>query len=104
MLVHKYIDRNNLATTVTAQRSAGVTPEVNMRMKVTNHASEGIHLGFETQGRRYQKSKWGITGPIERPDVLQFLKTNPCNYRWFYSDLMKVATYERESLHLILYL
>ena len=27
------------------------------------HASEGIHPGFETQGRRHQKSKTGISAP-----------------------------------------
>ena len=25
------------------------------------HASKGIHLGFETQGRRHQKSKTGLS-------------------------------------------
>ena len=47
-------------------------------MQVTKHASEGIHPDFETQGRRHQKSKTGISGPTKRIDVLQiffFLKS-----------------------------
>ena len=30
-------------------------------MQVTKHASEGIHPGFETQGRRHQKSKTRVS-------------------------------------------
>ena len=29
--------------------------------QVRKHASEGIHPGFETQGRRHQKSKTGVS-------------------------------------------
>ena len=31
MLVHKYVDQNGSAAMLTAKRSAGVTPEVNLR-------------------------------------------------------------------------
>ena len=30
-------------------------------MQARKHASGGIHLGFETQGRRHQKSKTGVS-------------------------------------------
>ena len=47
-----------------AKRSAGVAPEMNLRNSL--HAGDkarkrGIHPGFETQGRRYQKSKTGVS-------------------------------------------
>ena len=47
-------------------------------MQVTKHASEGIHRDFETQGRRHQKSKTGVSvsGPTKRTYVLQKLKKN----------------------------
>ena len=42
-----------------AKRSAGVAPEVNLR----NHEAhkQGIHPGYETQGRPHQKSKTGVS-------------------------------------------
>ena len=32
MLVHKYVDQNGLAAILAAKRSAGVAPEVNLRI------------------------------------------------------------------------
>ena len=56
-----------------AKRSAGVTPEVNLRIPL--HAGDGAYMHgdppwLETQGRRHQKSKTGITvapqkGPLK---------------------------------------
>ena len=48
---------------LTIKRSAGVTPEVNLRNPL--HAGDkagklGIHHSFQTRGRRYQKSKAGV--------------------------------------------
>ena len=45
-------------------------------MQMTKPASEGIHSGFETQGRHHQKSKSGVSDPIKRTDVLQKIKKN----------------------------
>ena len=47
--------------------------------QVTQHTSKGIHPGFETQGRRHQKSKTGVdllVAPQKRTDVFKifFLK------------------------------
>ena len=47
------------------QRSAGVTPEVNLR-ECTSHrplpsVNKAAHFGFETQRRCHQKSKIGIS-------------------------------------------
>ena len=47
-----------------AKRSAGVAPEVNLRnsLHAGNKAHKrGIHPGSETQGRRHQKSKTGVS-------------------------------------------
>ena len=40
------------------KRLAGVTPQVNLR---SARRQESVHLGFETQGRRHQKSKTGVS-------------------------------------------
>ena len=47
-----------------AKRSAGVTPEVNLRnpLCIGEEAHKrGIHPGFETQGRRHQKYKTRVS-------------------------------------------
>ena len=52
------------APLLAVKRSAGATPEVNLSNPL--HAGEkarmqGIHPGFETQGRHHQKSKTGVS-------------------------------------------
>ena len=62
--VCRYMDRKGSAAMLTSILSAGVTPEVNLRnsLHAGNKARKrGIHPGFETQGRRYQKSKTGVS-------------------------------------------
>ena len=55
------MDQKGSAAMLTSVQSAGVKPEVNLRMtQVTKHV-KGIHPGFETQGRRQQKSKTGVS-------------------------------------------
>ena len=48
-----------------AKRSAGVAPEVNLSEHVTSmplsSANKAAHFGFETQRRRHQKSKTGVS-------------------------------------------
>ena len=46
---------------LTSILSAGVTPEVNMRITQMRKDTKGIHPGFETQGRCHQKSKMGVS-------------------------------------------
>ena len=60
-LCNKHV--GNVTGNVTSIQSAGVAPEVNLRnsMQTRKHASEGIHPGFETHGRRHQKSKTGVS-------------------------------------------
>ena len=41
MLVHKYVDRNGLATMLATKKPAGVAPEVNLRILL--HAGDETH-------------------------------------------------------------
>ena len=68
--VCKYVDQKGSAAILTSIQSAGVAPEANLRNSL--HAGNiahkrGIHPGFETQGRRHQKSKTGVSysGPTK---------------------------------------
>ena len=53
-----------------AKRSAGVTPEVNLRNFVTYMplpiVNNAEHSGFETQGRHHQKSKTRASVPPQK--------------------------------------
>ena len=50
---------------VTAKRSAGVAPEVNLREHISHttlpSANKAAHSGFEIQRRHHQKSKTGVS-------------------------------------------
>ena len=48
------------AAMLAAKRSAGVAPEVNLCMPPPS-ANQAAHSGFETQRRRHQKSKTGVS-------------------------------------------
>ena len=50
--------KSNLLTSI---QSAGVTPEVNLRITQARKHVKGIHSGFKTQARCHQKSKTGIS-------------------------------------------
>ena len=58
MLVCKYVDENGLAAMLAAKRSAGVTPEVNLREPIScmpqPRVNKAAHSGFETQRRCHQ--------------------------------------------------
>ena len=68
--VCKYVDQKGLAAMLTSIQSAGVKPEVNLRIKKWE-SMQGIHPGFETQGKCHQKSKTGYHWPHKRDYVLQ---------------------------------
>ena len=64
MLVRKYVDRNGLAAILAAKRLAGVTPQVDLGIPLhagNKACKRGIHPVFETQGRRHQNSKIGVS-------------------------------------------
>ena len=51
------------------KRSSGVAPEVNLRnsLHADNKAGkQGIHPGFETQGKCHHKSKTGISMALQK--------------------------------------
>ena len=54
-----------LAAMLAAKRSAGVAPEVNLRECISHtpppSTNKAAHSGFETQRRRHQKSKTGVS-------------------------------------------
>ena len=62
--VHKYVDHTASAAMLAVNRSASVTPVVNLTNSL--HAGEEahkqrIHPGFEIQGRHHQKSKTRVS-------------------------------------------
>ena len=61
--VYKYVDQKGPAAVLFAKRSAGVTPEVNLKNPLhpgKEACEQGIYPGFETQGTWHQKSKTGV--------------------------------------------
>ena len=55
------MDRNGLAAMMTSKQSAGVAPEVNLRITQVKMHKKGIHYGFKTQGTHHQKSKTRVS-------------------------------------------
>ena len=71
------------AVMLATKRSAGVAPEVNLRNSLhtgDKARKRGIHCGFETQERRYQKSKTGVSA-VPQKLKFQFLKKS--SLTWF---------------------
>ena len=62
LYVCKYMDRNSSVAMLAVKRSASAAPEMNQRNPLHTHAityaNEGIHSGFETQGRPKQGYQW----------------------------------------------
>ena len=63
MPAHRYVEETGLAAILATKRSAGVTPEVNLREYVTCmpllSANKAAHSGFENQRKHHQKAKTG---------------------------------------------
>ena len=65
----KYTDQKGTAAMLSTKRSAGVTPEVSVRNPLHNGekaCKQGIHPGFETQCRRHQMSKTGVSAAWQK--------------------------------------
>ena len=83
LYVYEYMDKKRFSCNP-GQRSAGVTPQVNLRNPLHAGAEvckQGIDPGFETQGKCQERSKNRVTsGPTRRTYVLQIIllknKTN----------------------------
>ena len=59
-----YVNQKGLAAMLAIKRTAGVTPEVNLRNSLhecNKACKQGIRPDFETQGRLYKKSNLGIS-------------------------------------------
>ena len=61
----RYVEENGLAAMLATKTLAGVTLGMNLREYVTcmllPNANKVAHSGYETQGRRHQKSKTGVS-------------------------------------------
>ena len=72
------IKKPSSATMLGTKRSAGVTPEVNLRNPLhtgDKACKRGNHPDFETQSRHHQKSITGVSAaPQKRTDALQKFK------------------------------
>ena len=70
MPAHKYMEENDFAVMLATKRSAGVTPEANLKEHVTYRPIPSVRLptGFETQRRHHEKFK---TVATKRTFVLQ---------------------------------
>ena len=92
-------------TILATKRSAGVTPEVNLRnpLHMGNEAhKQGFHLGFEAQSRHSQKSKTGVSVAPQKKlmsfKISFFKKGTSWSFSWYirsfymfhnYDDLVK---------------
>ena len=73
--MYKYVYQKRSAAMLAIRRSADDTPEVNLRNPL--HAGEevvkeGIHHGFETQGRLHKNFKTGVSVALQK--ALMFSK------------------------------
>ena len=61
----RYVEEIGSAAMLAAKRSAGVTPEVNVKEHVTpmppQSTNKAANSSFETQRRHHQKSKTGMS-------------------------------------------
>ena len=78
MPAYRHKEENSLAAMLTINRSAGITPEVNVRECVTCTPPPSVnmaaHSGHEIHSRCHQTSKKRvISGPTKRIYVLQYI-------------------------------
>ena len=66
----RYVEEIGSAAMLAAERSAGVAPEANLRVRVTSmplsSVNKAAHIGIETQRRHHQKPKTGASWPTKR--------------------------------------
>ena len=77
MLAHRHKEENGLATILATKRSAGITPEVNVRECVIYTPLPSVnmaaHSDFETHSRCHQTSKKRvISGPTKELMLYNF--------------------------------
>ena len=59
--LHTLLNDKQTAIVLTSVQLAGVAQEVSLRITQARKHAKGIHPGFETQGKRHQKSKTRIS-------------------------------------------
>ena len=70
----RYVNQKGSAAMLTSIQSAGVTPEVDLRITQVRKHTKRIHPGFETQGGQMSPEvQNSISGPTKRTYVLQKL-------------------------------
>ena len=78
MPAHRYVEEISSAAILAAKRSAGVTPELNLREHVIHmslpSANKAAHSGFEPRRDVTRCPKRGISGPTERTYVTYVLQ------------------------------
>ena len=83
-----------------AKRSAGVAQEVNFREHVTclppPSSNKTTHPGFETQRRRHQKSKTGVSVAPQKGLMSSNLFLKPSSYQIEY--LVSICIIKQESI------
>ena len=69
----RYVEEIASAAMLATRRSAGITPEVNLREHVTctppPSTNKAAHSGSETQRRHHQKSKTGVSVVPTKKDL-----------------------------------
>ena len=58
MLVGEYVDRNSLVAMLANKRSAGVAPEVNLRIPLHGQSTQVREIFFFKNGPYHSFSKW----------------------------------------------
>ena len=86
MCLHKCVDQKGSAAALVVNRSAGITPEVDLRnVLYADKEEQGIHRAFETQARFHQISKTGLSMVPQKswcPPI--FKKKSRCNSTDFF--------------------
>ena len=77
MLVHKYVEQNGLAAMLVTKRSAGVTPEMNLKNLTGDKACK---QGDQGQTSSAKSPKIGVSEATQkRSDVLQIISRKLCH-------------------------
>ena len=64
--MYKYVDQKSSAAILAIKRSAGVTPEVNLRNPLHTNEKACLWVAFETQHRHPQKFKTRVSVPPKK--------------------------------------
>ena len=104
MIGRRYVEEIGSAAILAATRLAGVTPEVNLRECETHmplpSVNKAAHTGFETQRRRHQKSKTGVSVSPQK-GLMSSKKKNRNAVLIFYKIFTKVQNIFVQSVFVL---